>query len=285
MGVLQSTWGKALAGAGTGLVFLLVLEGGLRVAGVPDPGLYDGDPNTSWWLRPDLETQVEGPAGSFLLETNALGLRGDMPPENGEWTLALGCSTTMGWGVEAEEAWPALLSEQIGEPVINAGQPGWSTHQALAHAGEWLELGPSRVIIGYIVRDAQGATRPDSAASPRPWWLQTAIASMLQRARSPTETASGAGSPAHSRVPPDAYRENLQKLIEMSSGAEVILLSFPQIESLGPWEEVQVELGQSWRPRLDSSAFFADDPIHLNPEGHAALATWMAKELESRSSP
>ena len=279
MAILETTWAKAGAGAGVALCVLLLTEGALQLAGYGESELYEGDPNTSWWLRPELDVEVQGPESPFRLQTNSLGLRGPLPPEDGEWTLALVCSTTLGWGVEADEAWPAQLAELIGEPIINGGQPGWSTHQAVAHAEAWLELGPSRVIIGYIVRDAQAAPRPDAEARASPWWSGSALVGALQRARGGSAAAYSVGPTDGARVPPDAYGENLRRLIEMSGDAEIILLSFPHQEDMSEWEAVQAELGTAWAPRLDASAFFPSDPIHLRAEGHRQLAEWMADQL------
>ena len=280
MALLDTTWGKACAGAGIALGLLLVVDGMLQISGFGASELYEGDPNTAWWLRPDLDVEIDGPESSFHLQTNSLGLRGSLPPQEGDWTLALGCSTTLGWGVEADEAWPAQLSTLIGEPVVNGGQPGWSTHQAVAHAETWLELGPSRVIIGYIIRDAQHASRPDSAANASPWWSRSGLMGLLRHARGRTEMPHAVGSVDSSRVPPSAYRDNLARLIEMSGDAEVILLSFPHQEAMTDWERVQSELGRTWAPRLEDEAFFASDPIHLSADGHRQLAEWMATELK-----
>ena len=93
---------------------------------VPEQGMYDGDPAFSWTLRADLDRDVAGPEGIFRVRTNALGLRGALPPQEGPWTLIVGCSTTFGWGVEEHEAWPARLQERTGSPVVNGGVPGWS---------------------------------------------------------------------------------------------------------------------------------------------------------------
>ena len=73
---------KPILGLSTSLVLLGVVEGALWAADVPDPGLYDGDLNTVWWLRPDLRTTqrlVEEDL-TFSIPTNAMGLRGAMPP-------------------------------------------------------------------------------------------------------------------------------------------------------------------------------------------------------------
>ena len=281
MQILRTNWGRAGMGLCVAVGTLGLLELVLRFAGFGPSPLYDGDPNTIWWLKPGLSETIEGPDGEFLLETNELGLRGSSPPEEGPWTLALGCSTTFGWGVEAEEAWPALLAEHIGEPVINGGQPGWSSQQAIQRVDSLLGMGPSRVIIGYIVRDAQLSGRSDADAEPVPWWSQTGLASFMRNYGEPRNVEYKVGGGASSRVPPDLYRQNLSRLIEMSGDAEVVLLSFPHQSSMEDWEHVQEELGLSWQPHLDTNAFFETDPVHLTAEGHRHLADWMASQLES----
>ncbi len=277
---LHRTLANALGGVLVALTILTLAELGLRLVGMPDPGLYDGDPGSVWWLRADLDRAVPGPEpdSSFQVRTNALGLRGAPPPEQGPWTLALGCSTTFGWGVEAHEAWPALLAARLGEPVVNAGQPGWSTHQALAVAQRWLELGPSRVVMGFIVRDAQPAPRPDHLARPRPWIWRTQLVrgafALLQR--------GGAGQPAvgDPRVPPDRYETNLRALVELAGDAEVLLLAFPQREPSAAWIEALGRVGPPvLAPQLEARHFFPSDPIHLTPAGHAALASALEAQL------
>ena len=282
MSALQSTWGKAAAGGGVTLLLLALVEGSLRVLGVPDPGLYEGDLNTSWWLRANLDVEISGPEQSFQLTTNDLGLRGALPPTEGDWTLVLGCSTTLGWGVDGNDAWPAQLALLLDEPVINGGQPGWSTHQAVSYADTWLSLEPSRVILAYGVRDAQAAPRPDSSATPTPWWRKASLTRLIQGTRTGgAPPADQFGDPETARVPPDQYRENLKELIELSGEAEIILLAFPQTTSLAPWVEVQRELGTSLEPTLSRDAFFESDPVHLNVAGHTQLAEWLASQLGS----
>jgi hypothetical protein len=271
---------RALAGVLVALVALALLEGALRLAGLPDPGLYDGDPASVWWLKPGLERELPGPdpGSTFLLRTNALGLRGELPPPEGPWTLALGCSTTLGWGVQAEEAWPSLLEERLGEPVVNGGQPGWSTHQAAAAAGRWLELGPSRVILGYLVRDAQLAPQPDHLARPTPWIHRTRIARGLIALRPRRGGAPSGGT--QPRVPVERYVQNLELLVERARPAEVWLLAFPQREPSLPYRAaLEARSEPLIAPVMPHQAFFERDPIHLTPEGHRLLARAVAGVL------
>lgn len=268
---------RAVGGVVVAAAILGLVELGLRVAGVPDPGLYAGDPASVWWLRPGLDRELPGPeAGArFHVRTNPLGLRGAMPPQEGAWTLALGCSTTFGWGVEGDQAWPVVLTGLVGEPVVNGGQPGWSTHQAVAAAGRWLDLGPSRVILAYIVRDAQLSVRPDHLARPTPWpWRSQLGRGLLVLLKQAGSAQRSGGEP---RVPPQRFAANLRTLVDMAGPAEVFLLAFPQREPSEEHLTAMAELGLPvFMPQLAPEHFFRSDPIHLTPAGHSALAEQLA---------
>ncbi|MEC8425069.1 MAG: SGNH/GDSL hydrolase family protein, partial [Myxococcota bacterium] len=280
---------KALLGAGVAAALLAALEGGLRLLRVPGSGLYAGDPAWVWTLRPDLDQEVPGPAGPFRVQTNALGLRGDPPPAVGPWTLALGCSTTFGWGVETDEAWPARLEHIIGSPVVNAGVPGWSTAQAMRGAGPWLDLGPSRVILAFGVRDAWPAHRTDAAARPTHPLLRSNLVRLFRglvgqepgrQHATPLPPETGTW-----RVAPADFKRNMQDLIDRAGDAQVVLLWFPQQKPRTPWRKALEELGPVLAPDLPASAFFEDDPVHLSPAGHAALADFVARGLSGTAAP
>jgi lysophospholipase L1-like esterase len=76
----------------------------------------------------------------------------------------LGDSFTFGWGVQAEEAWPALLEERLAAglagtgvtaEVLNFGVPGYNTWLQLLH---WQRVvsryTPDAVLLGYYSNDA-----------------------------------------------------------------------------------------------------------------------------------
>ena len=73
---------------------------------------------------------------TFRVSTNAAAMRGPMPPSEGPRILALGDSVTFGWGVPDDQTWPALLSERLGLPVLNAGVPAMKPGSMAA----WAEL-------------------------------------------------------------------------------------------------------------------------------------------------
>lgn len=274
---------QVLASGSLTVLALGALELGLDALDLPPSGLYAGDPASVWWLAPDLERTVEDPVTgrSFAVRTDEQGRRGPPPPETGPWVLALGCSTTFGWGVEREEAWPARLSERLGVPVVNAGQPGWSTHQARARAPQWLAEGPAVVVLGFLIRDAWRTGRPDRAARPTPWLQRRRLARLLQPAPSPTAPARTPPDTGQHRVAPSDYRENLEDLISAARPAAVVLLEFPHQHATPEHAAVLTELARTTglphvAPEVGAELFLDGDPIHLSPVGHEKVAARLA---------
>ena len=82
------------------------------------------------------------------------------PPERRPGTFrvaAMGDSTTFGWGVEPEEAWPAVLDEELGPDVevLNFGVPGYNTWLQLVQWREQVRrYAPDLVLLGYYSNDA-----------------------------------------------------------------------------------------------------------------------------------
>jgi lysophospholipase L1-like esterase len=259
-------------------------EGILRVLGWPDPGIYAGDPGSLWWLRPSMSPRaVPFPERGvpFTVRTNRLGYRGQDPVE-GAW-ICLGDSTTFGWGVEEDEAWPARLGVALGRPVQNAGVPGYTSHQGLLTLDNALSARPARVLIAYLVRDADPAPAPDHSRAPRrvpDLRLMTALRQL--RPRPQGEAAAPAGPTT--RVPADRYLTNLRALKAKAeaAGAEVTFVAFPMIRRpeahLAALQTLSGE-AQVLSPALPSSAFFAEDPIHLTADGHDQLARQLAEAL------
>lgn len=68
-------------------------------------------------------------------------------PPTGETIVALGDSLTAGYGVQGNEAWPALVSRAIGRPVINAGVSGNTTADGLRRVERDVIAHNPRVVI------------------------------------------------------------------------------------------------------------------------------------------
>ncbi len=261
-------------------LFLALLEGGLRVSGWPDPGLYDGDTASLWTLRAGLVSRrVPFPerGTTFRVRTNTMGFRSGESASGA--ILCLGDSTTFGWGVEEEEAWPARLSMRAGVTTVNGGVPGYSTVQGLATLDHALSLRPRGVVLAFLVRDAERGVAPDrvraAAAPPRPPPL--AILRALRSLRGPIAPPLGDAF----RVPPEEYAANLRALVARvrAAGAEAWVLAFPMrrppTEHLAALATLDGEV-PVLAPTLPEDAFFAEDPIHLTPEGNAVLAERVA---------
>ena len=261
------------------LGFLALLEGGLRLAGYPDPGLYAGDVGSIWTLRSDLAPQeVPFPeeGSSFSVRTNADGFRGGPYPGGG--IACLGDSTTFGWGVEEEQAWPAVLATLTGEPVLNAGVPGYSTFQGEALLPRVLALRPQRVILAYLVRDAELAPAPDALRRPAPpLQIHRALAHLrARRARTPARIVP--------RVSVEAFAAAYRRMIAAvrAAGAEPSVLVFPMREAPQTWVTALRSLrglAPVLEPHLPEADFFPHDPLHLDPTGHAELARAVAEAL------
>lgn len=261
----------------------------LRALGLPDPGLYAGDLGGVWTLRADLserEVPFRERGTSFRVRTNGLGYRGGPAPSGA--LVCLGDSTTFGWGVEEGEAWPARLGSLLGEPTVNAGVPGHSTVQGLATLDTALSLRPRGVILAYLVRDAElaPATDRERAASSRPVAPAFALVRLIRSLR-PEPPPPVGGVP---RVPAGEYAANVRELVARAraAGARVWVLAFPMVTP--PAAHLAALAGSPpdapvLAPTLPATAFFAEDPIHLTPEGNEQLARWLAGELARTAAP
>ena len=274
----RAAWKKVLLGALAPLVFFLVAELGLSLLGLPDSGIYDGDRYTNWRLKPNLDQELRHEAENqvFSIQTSNKGFRGDDDDLEGLDVVALGCSTTFGWGVEEEEAWPHLLGQYTGLTVLNAGVPGHSSHQGVAVALELLEYNPRMLVLGWMVRDAQRSSRADKFARAPSGLRNTRVVKWLS-GRSQAESASS--SRDVQRVSPADFEANLETVVEAAreKGVPVLLLQFPMQVREPEYESVLRRLNEPVvAPQLDGSFFFAADPIHLNPSGHERLAEAVA---------
>lgn len=274
---------QVLASGSLTVLALGALELGLEALDLPPAGLYAGDPASVWWLAPGLERSVEDPLTGrrFTVRTDEEGRRGPPPPPAGPWVLALGCSTTFGWGVEREEAWPARLAARLEVPVVNAGQPGWSTHQARARAPRWLDEDPAVVVLGFLIRDAWRTGRPDRAARPTPWLQRRRLARLLQPSPSPAAPSGAPPATGLPRVAPAAFRENLEALIAQAGEAAVVLLEFPHQHATIEHSQVLEALAAARqlplvRPRVDAAQYLDGDPIHVDAAGHETVAAGLA---------
>lgn len=134
-------------------------------------------------LRPGVRSQAHG----VRVETNAHGMRDrertiEKPPGVVR-VAAVGDSFTFGFGVPAEDAWPAVLERLLNEAresgarpaeVLNFGVGGYSTRdEALVVRERVLAFQPDAIVLGYVCNDPEtDPIQPLHAFYHEPDWWQ-----------------------------------------------------------------------------------------------------------------
>lgn len=165
--------------------------------------------------------------------------------------LAFGDSLTFGTGASPKQSYPNVLSRLIGYTVINAGQPGEETKEAVVRIHRVLQLyHPKLVIICLGGNDMLRRRDPES--------IKLNLAHIIR-------TIQG-------------------------KGIEVILIAVPQpklsmkvpdfYSDLG--SEFNVPVEKNTLSRLMSDSKFKSDYIHLNDAGYQQLAEALAKFLQTQ---
>jgi lysophospholipase L1-like esterase len=141
---------------------------------------YEWDRYLFYRLKPDVAiplTDVLAPPGirertRWVLRTNAKGFGGpEVPygPHPGTYrVLCMGDSSTFGWGVESEEAYPSLLGEELRRrhpgvrvEVVNLGVCGYSSQQGkVLLEREGVRYEPDLVTISYGSNDWSRVPEP-----------------------------------------------------------------------------------------------------------------------------
>ncbi len=266
------------------LCMVLLLLGALELFAWTQVGddIYTGDIGYFWMLKPNLDRQIDNGNHDFHLSTNDLGFRdASIDTAEKERWLFLGCSTTLGWGVEIEDVFLHRI-EQMGAQaeLVNGGQPGWSTVQGLKALSIFQEISPTRVFIGFGVRDAQVARKADKDAQPSPWIVQRNLFKWLQSMKSKDSTVQVSVDSVQHRVSPEDFRDTLEELRSGFPNAQVVFYQFPQPDYSKEHAAVLTDLGALKPTGFTSADFFTDDPIHLTAAGHKKLAKWFVEYFQ-----
>lgn len=115
--------------------------------------LFQPDTASGYALRPGFRGREIAPADEFEVpvEIDANGLRDHAHRSSPRpCLLALGDSMTFGEGVPAGRTWPALLEQETGYRVYNAGVPGYGTPQMAERFRAFgPRLRPSMVLVAF----------------------------------------------------------------------------------------------------------------------------------------
>jgi len=261
-----------------GLVVLAMLAGGALVIAILDAGscapddrrcldvdrlirieaLLEFHPALMWRAKPRLDATFEG----TRVVTDERGfrvtapLRIDQAVDPVPTIVAFGASPDFGYGVEAEEAWPAglhglLEREGVRSRVVNAGEIGYSSTQGLMLFDLTKVKAPIDVaIFSYVVNDAEeirfffanGKTDLATAApGPLASFVRNAAMSFapleaLRRVVMRQAAKLGGATHARSvlplvgpRVGAADYEKNLRQLVHraQAAGVQPVLLVLP----------------------------------------------------------
>ena len=164
---------------------------------------YEWDRYLFYRLRPNLSiplTDLLAPPGirertRWTLRTNSRGFPGrDVPygPHPGVFRIVcLGDSSTFGWGVESDEAYPARLEAELRSrhpalpiEVVNLGVCGYSSFQGrILLDREALRYEPDAVTLSYGSNDWSPVPEPFDAAYRRNAGWNGAVKAVLNRSR------------------------------------------------------------------------------------------------------
>jgi len=167
--------------------------------------LYEWDRFLFYRLRPNANVELLDPfappaaleLSRWSVHTNAHGFRGaEFATEKAPSRLrvvALGDSSTFGWGVEEFEAYPerlaAALAEKLGRPhdaveVLNLGVPGYSTFQGrVLLERRALALDPDLVVWSYLSNDGAVTGESDRATYAERLGARGALLEALHHSR------------------------------------------------------------------------------------------------------
>ena len=257
-------------------LFVLV-EAGARVAAPRDLRSVFNDPQVFIRQRPFVTPHAE--RGFALvpgyeqgtIRVNAAGFRGDDLPadlDRRRVLLALGESSTFGWGVADGEDYPtqihAILDERGYGPstwVINAGVPSYTSSQVRAYLEELLtRYRPRAVVVSVLWNDALFACIPNwmpeylAAQQPSAWRQRLLRYSGLYRALAIDPPGAPTSGPVDNEPALDLYAENLQAISGACRRAGVLLLLLrPSVDPA----RIPAEGMKIWRRVVAPSDFVA----------------------------
>lgn len=303
------------------LILFVACETALRAAGWPkrDPK-REFSHNEVYWVEPSsLRKEAishKETGGSFRVSTDANGLRAPLHSEekaDGVFrVMTLGCSTTFGWGVEDEEAWPYRLEEKLKAEhpnakieVVNGGQPGYTSFQGL-----WLwdktlaRYKPDLVMFGYIVQDSRMVAYTDRSQAilqGNSDFLKQSLLYNLKSYLYLKQQINGWQIQAKDedkqtyRIPLEEYSENIQAFKKKTEavGAKMMLFGFP-LEVDGYTSEHRKLLHAAAdvlsvpildpQPQMTQESkgkewYFPRDKGHANAAGNDVIAGYAARYL------
>ena len=311
----------ARLGLSVAIVVLVLAAGEVLLRALDLPHL-DACEATADYATPDARLGFRGEAFGLVAgaRLNSLGLRGPEPAPPGSEAariLFVGDSTCFGLGVALDETFGRAAAARLatpGRPVeaILGAFPGYSSYQSALLLEELLPMAPDLVVLyvgarndGDPYRYFPDAAIPERRARQAAGWhrvrLLRAVEAAADRAyRSVFRKLRS--RLARARVPPYAFRDNLEHMALLAREAGVpLLVVLPPISPRFADEEPQVEtyreVLRSFTESFDlptvnvdarfaaesEGALFQPDHFHLTARGHAIVADEIAATIARES--
>lgn len=234
----------------------------------PGDAVFEPDPIRFWKLRPNLSQPSDRGQWWSGRWSNSLGFRNDEfainRPAGVVRLMCFGDSTTFGLGSDLPHCWPSLLQARLRHligheslEVINAGVPGYSSHQGLrAIQSELPRLKPDIVLATFGTNDSWSwDNHADHELDPN--WADTALRQLTTHSRAAGLLASVArsrtGQPVDARwaehangnffgpddnwkprVSPEEFAVNLKQMADQcrSHDCRLVLIAWPDREQI-----------------------------------------------------
>ncbi len=282
---------------------------------------FDACEATADYAVADPELGFRGAAGGEVagVVLNPLGLRGPLPsrpkPENVRRLLFLGDSTCWGLGVSLEESFAAAATAAVAEArpdqsveFVLGAFPGYSSYHSAVLLDRLLPLEPDVAILyvgarndGSRARYYADADIPARRARLEAGWHQLRVLRSVEALvdgsyRSLFRKLRSIG--AQARVPPDAFRANLERIASRlaTAGVPALVVLPPLSASFAAahpesrfYREILVEVAAAHElPTVsvdkpfaaeDESTLFFEDDYHLTARGHAVVTGEIARAL------
>ena len=305
---------RALLLTGATLLALGAGEILLRALDLPH---FDACDTTADYAIPDPELGFRGGPGDEVagIRLNEQGWRGPplaSPKPAGEHRiLFLGDSTCWGLQVELSETFAARTAHALGSEFVLGAFPGYSSYHSAIVLERLLPLEPDLVVLyvgarndGVRARYFPDADIPKRRARLDAAWHQVRLLRLVEVAidrfyRSVFRKLLS--REARSRVPPDAFRANLERILRRLEEASIpVVLVIPPLSPLFEAEQPQmrryreilaeiaaahglptVSVDESFAV-IPASTLYFDDHYHLRAHGHGIIGKEITKILSKR---
>jgi lysophospholipase L1-like esterase len=279
-----------------------------------DPDCARADPELFYVLKPG-RCRFDTREFRTELHMNSGGWRDDEASLLAPPVIAAGDSTTMGWGVAAEEAWPQRLEALLGVRVLDMGVPSYGTRREIAALDRVDTSALSTLIVQFATNDhsenkffltagtlrASGeryARQTAEAVARAPWWpgkyVWTALTLLGEKRDSPL-------SPRKADKEVQAFLHALRHAssLDLSQVHVIVFVMEPFGGRYGPAFLAALDAARAadpdpgWLGRLTGVDVSADiQPEfryrldgHITAEGHRRVAERLAAAIRAAGGP